>query len=100
RIEFKAKKVAILVMPRLKSILPALVQHPPIVTGYNQQGVVGQAFTVQQAHHLTDHPVELVDEIAIPARLTRADKLRRRRKRVVNVRRRKVQEKRLTFMRA
>jgi hypothetical protein len=94
RAKLVAEPVAIRAVSRPPRRLPAFVQHAAVIARQNQQRVLRQLEFVERSQQLADHPVELVDEIAIASAFTGPVEARMRRERVMNVRRGKQQEER------
>ena len=56
----------------------AEVKHTAVIAGEEDEGVVGDSLRLERLHHFADHPVELVDEVAVDAALAGALESRRR----------------------
>ena len=70
--EFEAEQVAVDLVARSRGITPSQVEHAAVVTGEDDQRVSAQAGLLEAFGHLPDHPVQLLNEVAVELRLARS----------------------------
>ncbi len=76
------------------------IQHAAVIAGDHDKRVVAQSGFVERAQKLADHPIELMQKIAVRSTRARSDKTLGRRKRMMHVRRGKEEKEGFVLVRA
>lgn len=85
-VKIKAEQARIEPVTRAYRRLAALIEPAAVVTGEAYDGVLAQHGFIERAHDFSDHPVKLLDAVAIPPAIAAALKLSAGREGVMNVR--------------
>ena len=91
--ELKSQQITVHSVPHAEGFLAAVIEHPAVVTGKDDQRIVRDTFLFKRRHDLANDPVQLVDEVTIQAALTGSLKTWSRRKRMMDVGRGEVEKK-------